>query len=524
MTTSSDQLPSDLADAHALIVALRSEALIRRLETEKLKFLIAKLRREQFGQSSERGRLLVEQLELAIADVEESQGAAEAEADIAAPAAPAAGRQSRPARSRRPSLPDHLPVERIVYPAPCACAHCGGARLRKLDDVVSRSLECEPRRWKIVEHVREKMTCRDCESVTETPAPSHPIPRGFAGPNLLASVLVSKFMLHQPLNRQSDAFAREGIAIDTSTLADRVGACAVALAPIVDAIRRHVLAADRIHGDDTTVPVLAKGKTDTGRLWTYVRDDRPFGGAGPPAAAFHYSRSRSGEHPREHLATYGGILQADAYAGYNDLYDGRRRPAPVIEAACWAHGRRKLFDIAKLTKAPIAVEAVRRIDEIFAVERTINGRSSAERVAARQQQSKPLILDLEHYLREQRMLLSAKSDTAKAINYILSRWVAFTRFLDDGRICMSNNAAERALRGIAIGRRNWTFCGSDAGGHRAAAIYTLIETAKLNDVDPQAWLADVLARLPDHPAKRLDELLPWNWKASRPATALAQAA
>ncbi|MGI3903258.1 MAG: IS66 family transposase, partial [Janthinobacterium lividum] len=212
------------------------------------------------------------------------------------------------------------------------------------------------------------------------------------------------------------------------------------------------------------------------------------------------------------------------YAGYNDLYDGRRRPAPVIEAACWAHGRRKLFDIAKLTKAPIAVEAVRRIDEIFAVERTINGRISAERVAARQQQSKPLVLDLEHYLREQRMLLSAKSDTAKAINYILIRWVAFTRFLDDGRICLSNNAAERALRGIAIGRRNWTFCGSDAGGHRAAAIYTLIETAKLNDVDPQAWLADVLARLPDHPSKRLDELLPWNWKISRPASALAQAA
>ena len=507
-----------------MIVALRSEALIRRLETEKLKFLIAKLRREQFGPSSERGRLLAEQLELAIADVEESQGAAEAEADIAAPAAAAVERQKRPARSRRPSLPDHLPVERIVYPAPCACARCGGARLRKLDEIVSRSLECEPRRWKIVEHVREKMTCRDCEGVTETPAPSHPIPRGFAGPNLLASVLVSKFMLHQPLNRQSDTFAREGIAIDTSTLADRVGACAVALAPIVEAIRRHVLAADRVHGDDTTVPVLAKGKTDTGRLWTYVRDDRPFGGAAPPAAAFHYSRSRSGEYPRGHLASYGGILQADAYAGYSELYEGRRIPAPVIEAACWSHGRRKFFDIAKLTKAPIAIEAVRRIDEIFAVERIINGLSSAERGAERQQQSKPLILELEIYLKEQQRLLSAKSDTAKAINYILTRWVAFTRFLDDGRICMSNNAAERSLRGIAIGRRNWTFCGSDAGGHRAAAIYTLIETAKLNDVDPQAWLADVLARLPDHPAKHLDELLPWNWKANRTTAALAQAA
>ena len=323
-------------------------------------------------------------------------------------------------------LPADLPVERIVYPAPCACAKCGGARLRKLDDIVSRSLECEPRRWKIVEHVREKMTCRDCDGITETPAPSHPIPRGFAGPHLLASVLVSKFMLHQPLNRQSDTFAREGIAIDTSTLADRVGACAVALAPIVEAIRHHVLAAERIHADDTTVPVLAKGKTDTGRLWTYVRDDRPFGGAGPPAAAFHYSRSRSGEHPREHLSTYSGIMQADAYAGYNDLYDGRRRPTPVIEAACWSHGRRKLFDIAKLTKAPIAVEAVRRIDEIFAIERTVLGQTPAERVAVRQDLSKPLVIALETFLRDKRALLSTKSETAKAISYSLNHWPAFT--------------------------------------------------------------------------------------------------
>jgi len=421
-------------------------------------------------------------------------------------------------------LPADLPVERIVYPAPCACAKCGGARLRKLDDIVSRSLECEPRRWKIVEHVREKMTCRDCDGITETPAPFHPIPRGFAGPNLLASVLVSKFMLHQPLNRQSDTFAREGIAIDTSTLADRVGACAVALAPLVEAIRRHVLAAERLHADDTTVPVLAKGKTATGRLWTYVRDDRPFGGTDPPAAAFNYSRSRSGEYPREHLAAYGGIMQADAFAGYNDLYGARRKPAPIIEAACWSHGRRKLFDIAKLDKAPIAVEAVRRIDEIFAVERTIRGRSAAERLAVRQTQVKPLVLELEAFLREKRALLSPGSTTAKAIGYSLIRWDAFTRFLDDGRICLSNNAAERALRGIAIGRRNWTFCGSDAGGHRAAAIYTLIETAKLNDVDPQAWLADVLARLPDHPTKRIDELLPWAWKTSREAANLAQAA
>ena len=331
-------------------------------------------------------------------------------------------------------------------------------------------------------------------------------------------------MLHQPLNRQSATFAREGIAIDTSTLADRVGACATALAPLVEAIGRHVLSAERIHADDTTVPVLAKGKTTTGRLWTYVRDDRPFGGADPPAALFRYSCSRSGEYPREHLATYVGIMQADAFAGFNELYKGRRKPAPLIEAACWSHGRRKLFDIAKLDRSPIAVEAVRRMDEIFAIERTIRGRTTAERLTARQEQSRPLVAALEAFLREKRALLSAKSETAKAISYSLTRWEAFTRFLDDGRICMTNNAAERALRSIAIGRRNWTFCGSDAGGHRAAAIYTLMDTAKLNDVDPQAWLADVLARLPDHPAKRLDDLLPWAWKANRRSESLAKAA
>jgi transposase len=322
-------------------------------------------------------------------------------------------------------------------------------------------------------------------------------------------------MLHQPLNRQSATFAREGIAIDTSTLADRVGACAVALGPIVEAIGQHVLSAERIHADDTTVPVLAKGKTSTGRLWTYVRDDRPFGGADPPAALFRYSPSRAGEYPREHLASYVGIMQADAFAGFNALYGGRRKPAPITEAACWSHGRRKLFDLAKLDKAPIAVEAVRRMDEIFAIERTILGRTPAERVAVREEQARPLVMALEAFLREKRALLSARSETAKAITYSLARWEAFTRFLNDGRICMTNNATERALRGVAIGRRNWTFCGSDAGGHRAAAIYTLIETAKLNDVDPQAWLADVLARLPDHPAKRVHELLPWAWKARR---------
>ncbi len=337
-------------------------------------------------------------------------------------------------------------------------------------------------------------------------------------------VLVAKFLMHQPLNRQSAAYAREGVEIDTSTLADRVGACVVALDPIVQAIRTHVLSAERIHSDDTTVPVLAKLKTVTGRLWTYVRDDRPFGGKDPPAAFFEYSRTRAGEYPQRHLSDYVGIMQADAFPGYNALYDARRRPGPIIEAACWTHWRRPFFDLAKLAKAPIAAEAVRRIDELFEIERTINGKMPAERLAVRREQSRPLVAALETWLREQRALLSAKSDLAKAINDGLTRQRAFTLFLDDGRVCLSNNAAERAVRGIAVGRRNWTFADSDEGGRRAAAIYTLIETCKLNDVDPQAWLADVLARLPDHPAKRIDELLPWAWKKARHTAPVAAAA
>ncbi len=322
--------------------------------------MLAKARREQFGQSSERGKLLVEQLELAIEDLEENQAEQDTKAEIAAPEAVKEKLARNPRPPRRP-LPDNLPVERIVEPAPCACGKCGSARLHKLGEVVSKTLECEPRRWKIIEHVREKFSCRDCEAITEAPAPSHPIPRGFAGPSLLAMVLVNKFLLHQPLNRQSKTFAREGIEIDVSTLADRVGACVVALAPLIDAIRIHVMSAGRIHADDTTVPVLAKMKAVVGRIWTYVRDDRPFGGSDPPAALFYYSRNRAGEHPQGHLAGYIGLMQADAFNGYNDLYRANRKPAPILEAACWSHGRRKFFDLAKTGEAPIAAEAVRRI-------------------------------------------------------------------------------------------------------------------------------------------------------------------
>jgi transposase len=334
-------------------------------------------------------------------------------------------------------------------------------------------------------------------------------------------VLTSKFCDHLPLNRQSDAYAREGIDLDVSTLADWVGACAATLAPLVGLIRAHVLAGGRIHGDDTTVSVLAKGKTVTGRLWTYVRDDRPFGGPAPPAAIFCYSRDRTAEHPNRHLAGWQGILQADAYAGFNDLYAPERKPGPITEAACWAPGRRGFFKLAEVAKAPLAIEAVRRIDAIFAIERTLNGLPPEQRLIVRRECVAPLVTDLENWMRAARAKMSRHADVAKVMDYMLKRWDTFSRFLEDGRICLSNNAAERALRGVALGRKAWLFAGSDRAGERAAAIYSLVMTARLNDIDPQAWLADVLARIADHPASRLHELLPWHWSPRSEGRSLA---
>jgi transposase len=525
---SPDLLPNDLAAAHAMIRAervarLAAEARARqaeaevsstRLEIERLKLLLAKARREQYGRSSGRGARLIEQLELQLAELEETAAEENAAAELAAPPAqPEARARSSRKPARRP-LPENLPRERILYPAPCACPTCGGP-VRKLGEDITETLECEPRRWKVVEHVREKVSCRRCEAISQPLAPSHPIARGRAGPNLLALVLAGKYGQHLPLTRQSAIYAREGVELDVSTLADWVGSSAASLMPLVREVRAHVFAAERLHGDDTTVPVLAKEQTKIGRVWGYVRDDRPFGGPDPPAVAFFYSPDRGGEHPERHLAPFAGILQADAYAGFNRLYEPERQPGPVLEAACWAHARRKLFELAEVSKAPIATAAVRRIDELFKIEREINGRPVEQRLAVRAERTKPLVIALEAWLRAQYERVSRKSEIGKALAYALNHWAALTRFLEDGRICLSNNAAERALRGIALGRKNWTFAGSDRGGERAAAIYTLIETCKLNGVDPQAWLADVLARLPDHPAKRINDLLPWNWKAAR---------
>ena len=415
-----------------------------------------------------------------------------------------------------------------MVPGPTACTCCGSDRLAKIGEDVTETLEVVPRQWKVIQTVREKFTCRACESIGQAPAPFHVVARGWAGPNLLAMVLFEKYGQHQPLNRQSQRYAREGVELSLSTLADQVGACTTVLKPLYEALRAHVFAAARIHGDDTPVPVLAPGKTRTGRLWTYVRDDRPFAGPAPPAAVFFYSPDRRGEHPEHHLRSFAGILQADAYAGFNKLYDGARRPGPVTEAACWAHGRRNFFELAdpalrkKNLLSPIALEAVKRIDAVFAIEREINGQPAEARLAVRQQRILPLLNELEAWMRVERARLSRHADVAKAFDYMLTRWPAFTVFLRDGRICLTNNAAERALRGIALGRKAWLFAGSDRGGERAAVVYSLIATAKLNDVDPQAWLADVLARIADHPIRRLDELLPWHWR--KPPTVHSAAA
>jgi len=545
VTTSPDLLPDDIEtlraalavanaarfdaeaarrEAEAELAAAKARASGAEAMVEQLKLLIAKFKRDKFGPSSERARHL-DQLEFQLEELEAT--ATEDELAAAAAAAKAASIPVKSFERRKPvraPLPAHLPRERVVIPAPCSCPSCGG-KLAKLGEDVTETLEVIPRQWKVIQTVREKFSCRACEKITQPPAPFHTIARGRAGPSLLAMILHGKFGNHLPLNRQSESFAREGIDLDVSTLADWVGACSATLAPLVELVRGHVFGAARIHGDDTTVPVLAKTKTKTGRLWTYVRDDRPFGGQAPPAAIFYYSANREGVHPNRHLASYAGILQADAYGGYGDLYEADRRPGPIKEAACWSHGRRKFFVLADIAKAaaarsqkkhaswsPMAHEAVRRIDLIFDAERALNGLAADKRLELRQIYVAPLVADLESWMHTERAKLSRSNDIAKAMEYMLKRWGAFTRFLDDGRICLTNNAAERALRCVAIGRRNWTFCGSDRGGERAAAIYSLIATAKLNDVDPEAWLADVLRRINDHPASKLDELLPWNWK------------
>jgi transposase len=531
VTPQFESLPSDLATAHAMILAertgrLEAEAKLANARAEAAliayyKLEIEKLKRQLYGTRSERKTRLLEQMELQLEELEATATEDELAAEKAASRTQTVRSFQRKRPARRP-FPDHLPRERIVIPAPESCPCCGSPKLSKLGEDITETLEVIPRQWKVIQTVREKFSCRDCETITQPPAPFHVTPRGFAGPNLLAMILFEKFGQHQPLNRQSERYRHEGIDLSVSTLADQVGACTMVLQPLHALIERHVLSAERLHGDDTTVPILAKGQTVKGHIWVYVRDDRPFGGRSPPAALYYASRNRRHEHPARHLQNFSGILQADAYSGYNELYEPSRAPGPITSALCWAHARRQFFELADIAAnarrrkgaaaiSPVALEAVKRIDALFDIERGINGHAADERLRVRKKDSVPLVKALEVWLREERSRLSRAASVAQPIDYMLKRWDGFARFLDDGRICLTNNAAERALRGFALGRKSWLFAGSERGADRAAIMATLITTAKLNEIDPQAWLADVLARINDHASHRLDELLPWNW-------------
>src|ERR1700677_925388 len=534
MDSGREATPDDVEALKAALIVARAAAAAARAQQSDdqaliahLKLQIEKLNRDRYGPRSERTARLLDQLELTLEELETAATEDELAAEMAAAKTTKVASFTRKRPSRKP-FPDHLPRERLIVPRPAPCLCGAGGRLSKLGEDITETLEVIPKSWKVIQHVREKFTCRDCEKISQAPAPFHVIARGWAGASLLAMIVFEKFGQHQPLNRQAERYALEGVPIALSTMADVVGSVCTALDPLLHLVESHVMSAERLHGDDTTVPVLAEGKTDTGRCWIYVKDDRPFGGSDPPAAMFYYSRDRRGEHPQAHLANYAGIFQADAYEGYGKLYEGGRAPGPILEAACWVHARRPFFVMADLAEnarrkaqgkkpaviSPLALEAVRRIDELFEIERAINGQSPERRSAVRQELSAPLVANLEAWMREQRAKLSRGNDIAKAMDYMLKRWIAFTRFLDDGRICLSNNAAERGVRGIAMGRKSWLFCGSDRGGERAAVMYSLIVTAKMNDIDPQAWLADVLARIAEHPVQRLDELLPWNWHTS----------
>ncbi|MFM0036039.1 IS66 family transposase [Paraburkholderia strydomiana] len=477
-------------------------------EIEHLKLLIAKLRRMQFGRKSEKLDHQIEQLELRLEELEADEGAAPVEI----PRTP----RTAPEQVQRKPSPEHLPreIQTHLPESYQSCTECG-AQMKKLGEDVSEQLEYIPASFRVIRHVRPRFACSCCENIAQAAAPSRPIERGMAGPGLLAHVLVSKFADHLPLYRQSVMYAREGVELDRSLLAKWVGHSAALLQPLVNALRLHVMAATKLHADDTPVPVLAPGagKTKTGRLWVYVRDDRASGNMTPPAVWFTYTPDRKGIHPQEHLESFSGTLQADAYGGYQAIYETGR----VAEAACWAHARRQFYELHAARPNALNTEALERIGALYKVEENIRGKPPDERRAYRQQHARQLLDQLHAWLTTALETLSRKSDTSRAILYALTRWDALTRYCEDGCLEIDNLPVERALRGVAIGRRNYLFAGADSGGERAAAIYSLIGTAKLNNVDPEAYLRFVLARVADHPINRIGDLAPWAVAAQLPA-------
>jgi transposase len=492
-----------IASLEALLAEAKAELLHRDMLIETMRVQLARLRRMQFGASSEKLSAEIAQLELALEELE-----------AAAPVAQASTVPPKPERSSPVrALPDHLPREDVVAgpsSGTCTCPDCGGS-LRKLGEDSAEQLDVAPVQWRVVRTIRPKYSCRVCEKIVQASAPVKAIARGKATFATLAHVIVAKFDHHLPLYRQSEMMAAQGVDIDRSTLAGWTGQASALLDPIISRIREEGMKASKIHTDDTPVPVLdpGRGKTATGRLWTYVVDDRASGSATPPLAWYRFTPDRTGAHPQKELAEFTGHLQADAYAGYDKLYQSGR----VTEVACWAHFRRKIFDIHKPRPTLLTTDILERIAALYAIEAEVRGAPPDVRQKVRQERTKPLIAELRKILDDAHRRLSPKSVMAIAIAYGTKRWTALTHFLDNGSLEIDNNIAERSLRSVAIGRKNWLFAGSKIGGERAAAIYTVIETCKMNNVEPQAYIADVIAKIAaDWPAARWDELMPWNWR------------